>query len=156
VIAGAHHERVDGSGYHRGSAGPQLTAEARLLAAADCYQAMTHARPHRDRLEPERAVADLQAQVRAGRLDGAAVQAVLAVAGLTGQAGRRAFPAGLSDREAQVLALLACGHSNRQIASRLGITPKTAGHHVEHLYVKIGASTRAAAALFALEHGLLP
>jgi HD-GYP domain-containing protein (c-di-GMP phosphodiesterase class II) len=156
VIAGAHHERVDGSGYHRGSAGPQLTAEARLLAAADCYQAMTHARPHRDCLEPERAAADLQAQVRAGRLDGAAVQAVLAVAGHTGQAGRRAFPAGLSDREAQVLALLACGHSNRQIASRLGITPKTAGHHVEHLYGKIGVSTRAAAALFALEHGLLP
>jgi HD-GYP domain-containing protein (c-di-GMP phosphodiesterase class II) len=156
VIVGAHHERLDGSGYHRESAGPQLPAEARLLAAADCYQAMTHARPHRDRLEPERAAAELQDQVRAGRLDGAAVQAVLAVAGHTGQASRRAFPAGLSARETQVLALLARGHSNRQIASRLGITAKTAGHHVEHLYAKIGVSTRAAAALFALEHGLLP
>ena len=70
VIAGAHHERLDGSGYHRGSAGPQLTAEARLLAAADCYQAVTSARPHRDRLEPKRAAAVLQAEVRAGRLDG--------------------------------------------------------------------------------------
>jgi HD-GYP domain-containing protein (c-di-GMP phosphodiesterase class II)/DNA-binding CsgD family transcriptional regulator len=156
-IAGAHHERLDGSGYHRGSAGARLPAEARLLAVADCYQAMTQARPHRERLDPERAAAELQAQVRAGRLDGAAVQAVLTVAGHTGKKTRsRAFPAGLSDREAQVLALLARGHSNRQIASQLGITPKTAGHHVEHLYAKIGVSTRAAAALFALEHGLLP
>ena len=111
---------------------------------------------HRERLGPERAAAELQAQVRAGRLDGAAVQAVLTAAGHTGKAGRCAFPAGLSDREAQVLRLLAYGHSNRQIASQLGITPKTAGHHVEHLYAKIGVSTRAAAALFALEHGLLP
>jgi HD-GYP domain-containing protein (c-di-GMP phosphodiesterase class II)/DNA-binding CsgD family transcriptional regulator len=155
VIAGAHHERLDGSGYHRGS-GAALPAEARLLAAADCYQAMTQARPHRERLHPERAAAELQAQVRSGRLDGAAVQAVLTVAGHTGKTSSRAFPAGLSDREAQVLTLLARGHSNRQIASQLGITPKTAGHHVEHLYAKIGVSTRAAAALFALEHGLLP
>ena len=156
AITGAHHERLDGSGYHRSSAGAQLSAEARLLAAADCYQAMTHARPHRERLDPERAAAELQAQVRAGRLDSAAVQAVLTVAGHTGKVGRRAFPAGLSDREAQVLTLLARGQSNRKIAGQLGITPKTAGHHVEHLYAKIGVSTRAAAALFALEHGLLP
>lgn len=156
LIAGAHHERLDGSGYHRGSAGARLPAEARLLAVADCYEAMTHARPYRDRMDPDQAAAELQAQVRAGRLDGAAVQAVLAVAGHTGRAGSRVFPAGLSDREAQVLALLARGNSNRQIASQLGITPKTAGHHVEHLYAKIGVSTRAAAALFALEHGLLP
>ena len=155
VIAGAHHERLDGSGYHGGSAGARLPAEARLLAAADCYQAMTQARPHRERLDPERAAAELQAEVRAGRLDGAAVQGVLTVAGHTGKTGSRVFPAGLSDREAQVLALLARGHSNREIASQLGITPKTAGHHVEHLYAKIGVSTRAAAALFALEHGLL-
>jgi DNA-binding CsgD family transcriptional regulator len=80
---------------------------------------------------------------------------VLTVVGHTGKTGNRVFPAGLSDREAQVLALLARGHSNREIASQLGITPKTAGHHVEHLYAKIGVSTRAAAALFALEHGLL-
>jgi HD-GYP domain-containing protein (c-di-GMP phosphodiesterase class II) len=155
VIAGAHHERLDGSGYHRGSTGAGLPAEARLLAAADCYQAMTQARPHRDCLEAGRAAAELQAQVRAGRLDGAAVQAVLTAAGHTGKASSRAFPAGLSDREVQVLKLLARGHSNRQVASQLDITPKTAGHHVEHLYAKIGVSTRAAAALFALEHGLL-
>ena len=88
VIAGAHHERLDGSGYHRGSAGPQLPAEARLLAAADFYQAMTHPRPHRERQQPDRAAAELQVQVRAGRLDATAVQAVLAIAGHTGKASR--------------------------------------------------------------------
>jgi len=55
-----------------------------------------------------------------------------------------------------VLILLARGLSNRQIAERLVITPKTAGNHVEHIYVKIGASSRAAAAMFAVQHGLLP
>ncbi|HEX5301779.1 MAG TPA: LuxR C-terminal-related transcriptional regulator [Streptosporangiaceae bacterium] len=46
--------------------------------------------------------------------------------------------------------------SNKQIAERLVITPKTAGNHIEHIYAKIGASSRAAAALFAVRHGLLP
>ena len=46
--------------------------------------------------------------------------------------------------------------SNRQIAEQLVITPKTAGNHVEHIYAKIDASSRAAAALFAVQHGLLP
>jgi len=56
----------------------------------------------------------------------------------------------------EVLRLLARGLSNKQIAARLVITPKTAGNHVEHIYAKIQATTRAAAALFAMRHGLLP
>ena len=52
--------------------------------------------------------------------------------------------------------LLARGLSNREIAEQLVISPKTAGNHVEHIYAKIGASTRATASLFALRHGLLP
>ena len=55
-----------------------------------------------------------------------------------------------------MLILLARGLSNRQIAQRLVITPKTAGNHVEHIYAKIGATNRAAAAMFAVQHGLLP
>lgn len=55
-----------------------------------------------------------------------------------------------------MLILLARGMSNKQIAERLVITPKTAGNHVEHIYAKIDASNRAAAALFAVQHGLLP
>jgi len=158
-LAGAHHERLDGSGYHRGSKAGQLTTAARLLAAADCYQGRTEARPHRAALPPEAAAADLEAQVRAGRLDADAVRAVLSAVGQRGPgrdpSARPVLPGGLSPREAQVLGLLARGRSSRQIAAELGITQKTAGHHIQHIYAKLGVSTRATAALFALEHGLL-
>jgi DNA-binding NarL/FixJ family response regulator len=79
-----------------------------------------------------------------------------------GDRGGRAAPAqgpyrlaGLSDREVEVLRLLARGLPNRAIAERLYISPRTAEHHVQHIYTKIGASTRAAGALFAMEHDLL-
>jgi DNA-binding NarL/FixJ family response regulator len=55
----------------------------------------------------------------------------------------------------EVLLLLARAASTRQIAQRLGITPKTAGNHIERIYTKIGASSRATATLFALQHGML-
>ena len=42
------------------------------------------------------------------------------------------------------------------MAERLVISPKTADHHVQHIYTKIGVSTRGAATLFAIEHGILP
>ena len=156
TIAAAHHERLDGSGYHRGAQAAQLGLPARLLAAADSYQAMTEARPHRPALPPAQAAAELQAQVQAGLLDGDCAAAVLAAAGQAVPAqGRRRTPGDLSPREVEVLCLLARGQSNRQIAARLGITPKTAGHHVQHIYTKIGVSTRATAALFVLENGLL-
>ena len=85
----------------------------------------------------------------------------VAVAELAEEAGRR-LPrrreavAGLTAREVEALILLARGLSNRQIAERLVITPKTARNHVEHIYAKIGASSRAGAAMFAVQHGLLP
>jgi DNA-binding NarL/FixJ family response regulator len=93
--------------------------------------------------------------VEAGRLDRDAVDAVLRAAGH--RVGRRiSGPAGLTAREVEVLQLLARGLSNKQIAARLVIAPKTAGNHVEHIYTKIGASNRAEASLFAMRHGLLP
>ena len=90
-----------------------------------------------------------------GRLDADAVDAVLAAAGHR-RPRRREGPAGLTAREVEVLRLLARGLSNKQIAERLVISPKTAGNHVEHIYTKIGASNRAMAGLFAVQHGLLP
>ena len=81
---------------------------------------------------------------------------MLAAAGHHGPARRPARPAGLSDREIEVLALLASGCSNPEIADRLFISRRTAEHHVQHIYAKIGVSTRAAAALFTLEQALLP
>ena len=153
-IAGAHHERLDGTGYHRGSSAALLPPAARLLAAADAYQAMTQERPHRAALPPEVAARQLAAEADGGRLDGDAVRSVLAAAG-HGFGRRRPWPAGLSEREVEVLRLIARGASYKAVAGRLSISPKTAEHHVGHIYAKIGVSSRAAAALFAMEHRLL-
>jgi HD-GYP domain-containing protein (c-di-GMP phosphodiesterase class II) len=106
-----HHRRRDGSGCHHRAAGAEIPAGARLLAAANAYQAMTQDRPHRPALAPEAAA-----------------------------------------RELEVLRLVAGGLSNRQIAAALVSSPRTAAHHVQHVYTKIGVSTRA---MFAMRHGLL-
>ncbi len=156
VVAGMHHERLDGSGYHRGCRASEIGVEARLLGAADAYVALCHARPHREALSREAAAKELRAQARSRRLDSDAVAAVLAVAG-QGAARRVADlrPAGLTNREVEVLRLMAAGHSNAVIGERLFISRRTAEHHVQHVYTKIGASTRAAAALFAVQYDLL-
>jgi DNA-binding CsgD family transcriptional regulator len=153
-IAARHHERLDGSGYPHGLTAATLTPSDRLLAAADVYHAMTEPRPYRPPLEADRAARDLRGEATAGRLDGAAVQAVLQAAGRRAPA-RRPWPAGLTAREVQVLGLLARGQSNKQIAARLVVTPKTVSNHVEHIYAKLGVSSRAAATLFATQHGLM-
>ena len=153
-IAARHHERLDGSGYPRGLTAAALTPPDRLLAAADAYHAMTEPRPYRDPLGPGPAARELRAEVTGGRLDSEAAEAVLAAAGHRVPA-RRPWPGGLTAREVEVLALLARGHSNREIAQALVITPKTAMNHVEHIYAKLGISTRAAATLYATQHGLM-
>jgi HD-GYP domain-containing protein (c-di-GMP phosphodiesterase class II) len=154
-LAGMHHERLDGGGYHRACTGADLPLPARLLAAADAYQAMTQPRPHRPALAPEDAERELLAGARSGALDPDAVGAVLAAAGHDAVVPRRELPAGLSAREVEVLGLVAEGCSNAQIAQRLVISRRTAEHHVQHIYAKIGVSSRAAAALFGMEHQLL-
>jgi DNA-binding NarL/FixJ family response regulator len=61
----------------------------------------------------------------------------------------------LTAREVAVLKLVAYGLSNKESASHLAISRKTAGNHVDHIYTKIGVSNRARAALFAMQHGLM-
>ena len=155
AIAAGHHERLDGSGYPGGATAAALSMPARVLAAADAFHAMGETRVHRAALPPEAAAEQLEADVRAGRLDGEAVAAVLAAAGQRSTRARREWPAGLTEREVEVLRLIARGASNRAAAETLGLSPKTVGHHVQHVYSKIGISTRAGAALFAMEHDLL-
>jgi HD-GYP domain-containing protein (c-di-GMP phosphodiesterase class II) len=155
ALAGLHHERLDGSGYHRGATAAQLSRPARLLAAADVYAALREERPQRPALDALEAARRLGAEVEAGRLDGDAARAVLAAAGETRAAVPASRPAGLTEREVEVLRLVAAGRTARQIAAELVISVRTATHHTEHIYAKLGVSSRAGAALFALEHGLL-
>jgi len=155
AVAVQHHERLDGSGYPRGLSGSAISPAGRILAAADAYHAMTEPRPHREALAPQEAASALRSEVAAGRLDAEAVDAVLRTAGhRVGR--RREWPAGLTPREVEVLRLLARGHTNKEIARRLVISPKTAGNHVEHIYSKLGVSNRAQASLFAVNRGLMP
>jgi HD-GYP domain-containing protein (c-di-GMP phosphodiesterase class II) len=152
-VAGAHHERLDGSGYHRGAAGADLPLPARLLAVADAYHAMTEPRPYREPIAPEAAAETVADEARAGRLDPDAVAAVVEAAGQPTPRIER--PAGLTEREAEVVGMLARGLQTKQVARALGISVKTADRHVQNAYRKIGVSTRAAATLFAMEHGLV-
>ncbi len=126
-----------------------------MIAAADAYQAMREPRPYRPERSAEEAAAELLTEVKAGRLDAEAVEAVLGAAGHRVPR-RRGGPAGLTAREVEVLRLAARGLSNKEIAAQLVISPKTVANHVEHIYAKIDASSRAAASLFAMQHGLLP
>ncbi len=155
ALASLHHERLDGSGYHRGVPASMLSPAARILAAADVYHAMIEPRPHRPARTPEAAAEELRREVRAGRLDGEAASGVLAAAGHRVRSTRRALVAGLSEREVEVLRLIARGHSKKQIGELLTISQKTVDHHIQHIYNKIDVSTRAAATLFAMEHDLL-
>jgi HD-GYP domain-containing protein (c-di-GMP phosphodiesterase class II) len=155
AIAVQHRERLDGSGYPRGLTGAAISRSARILGAADAYQAMREPRPHRPERSADEAAGELRGDVKAGRLDADAVETILGAAGHR-VSRRRDGPAGLTAREVEVLRLLARGLSNKEIATQLVISPKTAGNHIEHIYSKIGASTRARASLFAMQHGLLP
>ncbi|GAA2146603.1 HD domain-containing protein [Nocardioides koreensis] len=154
-IAGLHHERMDGSGYHHGLRGSAIPVPARVLAAAVAFRTATEHRPHRQARSPEEAAGHVMREAAAGGLDADCVAAVVDAAGQERPRVRRQWPAGLSDREVEVLRLVARGLSNHQIAARLVISRRTAEHHVQHIYAKIGHSTRAAAILFAMEHDLL-
>jgi HD-GYP domain-containing protein (c-di-GMP phosphodiesterase class II) len=154
TVAGLHHERLDGSGYHRGARAEALSVASRILAAADVYQTKVEPRPHRDQLTSEEAARFLERETEAGRLDRAAVRAVLTA---VGQPPPRlgTWPAGLTDREVEVLALLSRGLTMKEIAARLVIAPKTVDAHVQHIYAKLEVRTRSGARLFAMEHGLV-
>ena len=154
-LAGSHQERLDGSGYHRGSAGGALGLATRILSAADCYGAMREARPYRPALEATAAEKELLREAKEGRLDPGAVDAVLSAAGHRTTRRVPALPGGLTEREVEVLRVLVRGESNQSIAEGLGISARTVGHHIQHVYQKVGVRSRAAATVWAFEHGLV-
>jgi HD-GYP domain-containing protein (c-di-GMP phosphodiesterase class II)/DNA-binding CsgD family transcriptional regulator len=150
---GAHHERLDGSGYHRGAIGSSLSELQRLIAAADCFHAMTEPRPHRPALTAMEAARTLNEEASKGLFDADAAAAVTEAAGEPTPEIKR--PAGLTGREVEVVGLVARGLLTKQIASSLGISTKTADRHIQNAYRKMEVSTRAAATVFAMEHGLV-
>lgn len=159
-IVAAHHERMDGQGYHRGLSGVQIPPEAQIIAVADHFDELSHDRPGQPALGPEEAIRVMDREVGPG-LAAKAYQAL--VEDLQGgaeppqpRARRQEWPAGLTDREVEVLRLMARGLSRRQAAEALFVSEGTIRSHLEHIYGKIGVSNRSAATLFAIEHRLLP
>lgn len=154
TLAGGHHERCDRSGYPRGIPAPPQGSTTGLLACADVFDALTSPRAYRPAMDRAAAARELARMRSAGSLASRDVDAVLSIEGLS-RSRPALHPAGLTEREVEVLGLLARGRTNRQIADALVISPKTVGAHVEHIYLKAGVSSRAAAAVFAMQHNLL-
>jgi HD-GYP domain-containing protein (c-di-GMP phosphodiesterase class II) len=155
-VASAHHEKCDGSGYHRRVRADAADPGACVLTAVDVYVGLTTERADRLALSPPDAADELRRLAAQGVLEPRASRAVLVAAGHgepeASQRRRPQNPGGLSRREVDVLCLAARGLTTQQIADRLFISPKTTDHHIQHIYTKIGVSTRAAAALWAMQN----
>ena len=155
-MAAAHHEKCDSSGYHKRVQADADDLAACVLAATEVYVGLTSERADRAAFSPGDAAMELRRLESEGALEPRACRAVLVAAGHgepPANAGKRPQnPGGLTRREVDVLRLAARGHTTREIADRLYISPKTADHHIQHIYAKIGVSTRAAAALWAMQH----
>lgn len=147
-LASRHHERADGSGYPASVRAPDLDVDCSLLAAADVFHAMREDRPHR----PARDAKNAARMLSATSIDRDAIGAVLDAAGESLPLPRP--PAGITERELQILRLLVAGRTERQIATELGVSPSTVHTHTMHIYEKSDVSTRAGLAMFAMQHGL--
>jgi HD-GYP domain-containing protein (c-di-GMP phosphodiesterase class II) len=158
-VASAHHEKCDGSGYHKRVRADIGDLGACVLAATEIYVGLTTERADRPPFTPEDAAVELRRLASDGVIEPRACRAVLVAAGHgephAPATRRRTGPAGLTGREVDVLRLAARGLTTREIADRLVISPKTADHHIQHIYGKIEVSTRAAAALWAMEHTIV-
>jgi HD-GYP domain-containing protein (c-di-GMP phosphodiesterase class II) len=158
-VASAHHEKCDGSGYHRRVHADGANLGACVLAATDVYVGLTTERADRPAFSATDAADELRRLESKGVLEPRATRAVLLAAGhgeaATAARRRPQNPGGLSRREVDVLRLAARGLTTQQIAERLFISTKTAGHHIQHIYNKIGVSTRAAAALWAMQNDVV-
>jgi HD-GYP domain-containing protein (c-di-GMP phosphodiesterase class II) len=153
IVARAHHEHLDGSGYPLGAGGSALGLSERILATAVAYQSALEPRPYREAMDSQQAMERLRSRSASGALDPDCVEAVLGVAGHHASRIRRDDL--LTPREREVLGLVSRGFSNREIAGRLVLSEKTVRNHVERTYLKIGATNRVGASLYALQHGLV-
>ena len=159
-VAAAHHEKSDGSGYHKRVESESVSICGHILATTDIYVGLTTDRADRPAFSTDSAAAELRRLVASGVLDKRATNAVLEAAG-HGDPGRlHGYFApkhvhGLTPREVEVLRLAARGLTTGEIATQLFISPKTADHHIQHVYGKIGVSSRAAAMLWAMQNAVV-
>lgn len=168
-LVAAHHERPDGQGYFRGLSQQQIPLGARVIAVADIFDELTHARPGRAALDQETALGEMSrgAGTRFDREAFAALAGALNVP-VPGETSpvpfrrsgesvspKQEWPASLTAREVQVLRSLVTGASRRAVADLLSVSEHTVRHHLEHIYGKIDVHTRVEATLFAIEHDLL-
>lgn len=158
-LVAAHHERIDGGGYHRGLSGFQIPLGARIIAVADRFDELCHDTPEGPAVDVDAAVSTIRHEA-GRRLAPEAVDALVSSLGGTEQTPRQKtrrqeWPAGLTDREVEVLRLAASGMNRKQMAKSLFLSEGTVRSHLEHIYGKIGVSNRSAATLYAMEHDLL-
>jgi len=154
AIAAAHHERLDGSGYPRGVTASALPRAARILAVADEYDELVRGTEGRAPATRDEAMKALLAQAGT-RLDAAVVRALGKVLNSSPREESIERPAGLTEREVEVLRLVAVGLTLKEIGRELALSQHTVRHHLEHVYEKIGTSNRAGATLFAVENGIV-
>jgi HD-GYP domain-containing protein (c-di-GMP phosphodiesterase class II) len=158
-IVGAHHERMDGQGYHRGLPGAQIPPGARIVAVADRFDELSRDMPDHAALEPDDVVGLMRSEAGADLAPDVFQALVEDLSGVSQatrkKALRQEWPARLTDREVEVLVLIARGLSRRQAAEALVVSEGTIRSHLEHIYTKIGVSNRSAATMFAMEHDLL-
>jgi HD-GYP domain-containing protein (c-di-GMP phosphodiesterase class II) len=158
-VASSHHEKCDGSGYHTRTRADTGDPAACLLAATEIYVGLTTERADRPPFSDVDAAAELRRLEADGLLEPRAARAVLVAAGHGEPAVRMRKrpqnPGGLSRREVDVLQLAARGLTTREIGDHLVISHKTADRHIQNIYNKISVSTRAAAALWAMQHELV-
>lgn len=158
-VAASHHERCDGSGYHKRVRADASDISACVLSATEVYVGMTAERADRKAHSADDAAAELRRLEAAGALETRATRAVLLASGHGEGAApatpRAKNPGGLSRREVDVLRLASRGLTTKEIADRLFISAKTTDHHIQHIYNKIGVSTRAAAALWAMQNAVV-
>ena len=160
-LIAAHHERLDGRGYYRGLSGSQIPFGARIIAVADRFDELTHDTPDMPAIDQGAALQRMEDEVGhalcpdAFRLLAEEVQ----TSGSTFLPRRKnrspSWPAGLTDREVEIMRLLAKGLSRNEMAKQLVVSEHTIRHHLEHIYTKVGVNTRVGATLFAVEHDLL-
>ncbi|MEO7001084.1 MAG: HD domain-containing phosphohydrolase [Ktedonobacterales bacterium] len=160
LIAG-HHERLDGQGYYRGLSGSQIPLGARIIAVADRYDELTHETPDEPAVDQEVALQRMTGEVGhalcpdAFRALAEEVDAVGSIPPSRRKHRSPDWPAGLTDREVEILRLLSKGLRQREIAERLTLSEHTVRRHLEHIYDKARVNTRVGAVLFAVEHDLL-